>query len=287
MDDQETLTYQEFQKRYTYNPATDRLGEGGFGKVFKVYDEVLNKTVALKMAEVKKGLESVRLKTECENARELPEHPNIARYEKSYTFLLPNGEYDFGILQYYEEGNLQDLLKNQKLSLSQRQDILRQLLDGISFLHDHKIIHRDLKPHNILISKRKDKYIPKITDFGISKKIDSEKNTSFPNSFPGGTFAYASPEQLKAEKIRKNSDLWSFGVNVFRMLTDEMPFTPGSFSDTCEAGRQELFRQINEGKLPASIHKIQEPWKSIVLKCLIPDPKERIASCNDCYKILN
>jgi serine/threonine protein kinase len=282
------MTHQEFQQRYTYNPSTDQLGDGGFGEVFKAYDTVRDRWVAIKVAKVRPELESVRLKKEVELVNKLPEHPNIAYYEHCYTFREMSGEYDFGILQYYEEGNLLQLLKKGTLTVAQKQSVLAQIVSGLQFLHDNGIIHRDLKPQNILIAKRGNEYIPKITDFGISKKLDVNKSSVFNNSLVGaGTLAYSSPEQLGDKEIRKNADLWSFGVIAFQVLTGVLPFNTGAHAATSESGRQELFRQIHSGRLPDAIYSISDPWQKLIRQCLVNDPSLRIHSTQDCRDILD
>ncbi|MDR1119321.1 MAG: SUMF1/EgtB/PvdO family nonheme iron enzyme [Dysgonamonadaceae bacterium] len=270
------MIQQEFQQRYTYNPLTDKLGEGGFGSVFKAYDTHRDRWVAVKVAKVIPGMETVRLRKEVEMVIKLPSHPNIAYYEECFTFPQMDGEYDFGILQYYELGNLNRLLRT-GLPPEQRTAILIQLLNGLDFLHQYGIIHRDLKPQNILMVKRGQEYIPKITDFGISKRLDINKSSVFSNSIAGaGTLAYASPEQLSGREIRKNTDLWSFGVIVYQAFTGSQPFTTGGHASTSEAGRVELFRQINLGNLPDAVRTIPTPWQTLVRNCLKPDPAQRI-----------
>jgi len=281
------ITEQEFDQRYTYKAATDKLGEGGFGSVFKAYDNHRDRWVALKIAKVNPQYENIRLRKEVEMVAKLPSHPNIAYYEECYTFPQRDGEYDFGILQYYEEGNLMQLLKNNTLQLSQKISLLSQILDGIAFLHNNGIIHRDLKPQNILIVRRGNEYIPKITDFGISKQLDINKSSIFSNSIAGaGTLAYASPEQLGEREIRKNTDLWSFGVIAFQTLTGKLPFTTGEHASTSEAGRTELFRQINSGKLPKEIDAIPEPWQTLIQRCLVIDPAQRAKNTDAIKDIL-
>jgi len=280
------MTHKDFIERFKFNKTTDKLGEGGFGKVFKAYDNDLDRWVAIKIAEVKHT--ELRLKKEVEMVKDLPVHRNVARYEECYTFDLADGEYDFGILQYYSKGNLLQLLKENELSQKQKTDILIQILAGLDFLHQNGIIHRDLKPQNILMVRREDgTYIPKITDFGISKKLDINKSSVFNNSLVGaGTLAYSSPEQLNERNIRKNADIWSFGVIAFQVFTGELPFTTGSHASTSEAGRMELFRQINRGQLPDSSNKISETWRGLIERCLVVDPEERIRNCEDCVAIL-
>ncbi|MDR1594166.1 MAG: serine/threonine protein kinase [Prevotellaceae bacterium] len=282
------MTFEEFKKRYEYNPATDKLGEGGFGSVFKTYDNHRNRLVALKISKVNPEYENIRLKKEVEIVAHLPSHPYIAYYEECYTFASFDGEYDFGILQYYEHGNLAQLLKKGNLLPEQKQNILIQILEGIEFLHGHGVIHRDLKPQNILMTlKPNGEYVPKITDFGISKQLDVNRSSVFSNSMAGaGTLAYASPEQLAERTIRKNADLWSFGVIAFQTITGTLPFTTGKHAKTSESGRLELFRQINSGQPPEAINSIDEPWQELIRTCLVTDPEKRVKNCEACNAIL-
>jgi serine/threonine protein kinase len=282
------INQEEFQKRYRYEINNDRLGEGGFGEVFKAYDTFLDRWVAIKVSKVKADFPELRLKNEAALVNKLPAHPNIARYEECYSFNTISGEHDFGILQYYELGNLLQLLQKQPLTLNQRYTLLASLLEGIRFIHSQNIIHRDIKPQNILIVKRDDTFIPKITDFGISKRLKPSKGTQYSNSLIGaGTIAYSSPEQLADHSIRKNTDLWSFGVIAFQVLTGELPFNSGSYSTSSELGRQEILKQIHSGKLPSTIEQISAPWRTVIEKCLIIDYDKRIKDADDCIYILS
>jgi len=281
------MTQEEFHKRYQYNPTTDCLGEGGFGKVYKAYDTHRDRWVAIKMAEVKSGLEQVRLKHEVELINKIPTHPNIAYYEECYTFSTFAGEYDFGVLQYYEQGNLEQLVREKQLTSQQKDHILRQILEGIAFLHCQGIIHRDLKPQNILIVNRNGEYISKITDFGISKKLDVNKSSVFTNSLAGaGTLSFASPEQLLGKTIRKNTDLWSFGVITCWIFTGKLPFNSGSQAITSEAGRIELFRQITTGNASVIIKQLPSIWSELVKQCIVVDNEKRIGNAINCLNIL-
>lgn len=282
------MTQQEFQTRYKYNPSTDCIGEGGFGKVYKAYDTHLDKLVAIKVAEVKPGQEQVRLKKEVELVSKLPTHPNIANYEACYTFSSFTGEYDFAVLQYYEEGNLQQLIDSGKLNQTQKEALLRQILEGVEYLHNQEIIHRDLKPQNILIAKRNDEYIPKITDFGISKKLDLNKSSVFTNSLAGaGTMAYASPEQLLGKTIKKNTDLWSFGVIVCQVFTGKLPFSVGRDGINSEAGRIELYKQIVNGTISFSNNSIPAKWQQLIKQCIVVDNNIRVTKAEICISIFN
>jgi len=284
------MTQKEFQQRYIYNTATDKLGEGGFGCVFKAYDMHRDRWVALKISKVNRQCESISLRKEVELVAQLPSHSNIAYYEECYTFPSFDGDYDFAILQYYDEGNLLQLLRREviiRISTEQKIAILTQILEGIAFLHQNAIIHRDLKPQNVLIVKRGSELVPKISDFGISKQLDVNKSLVFSNSIAGaGTIAYASPEQLCNCEIRKNTDLWSFGVIAYQVFTGHLPFSTGKHTFTSEAGRLELFRQIHSGKLPKEIDTLPELWQTLIRSCLIINSAQRIRNTQVAKDIL-
>ena len=280
------MTQQEFYKRYSYNAHTDLLGSGGFGKVFKAWDNVDDCEVALKIQPVNAQFPNLRLKNEVEIAAQY-RHPNIARYKECYTFTESGGDTDIAVMSYYKDGSLDKLLKARTLTFEQSVDILMQTLDAIAYLHRNDVIHRDLKPQNILILHHNGRYIPKITDFGISKQLNGEDSSAVTNSLLGGTRYYASPEQLQATTIRKNTDLWSFGVIAYQMLTGSLPFNCGTFSPSGEDGRVELYRQMQAGILPDGIKGIAEPWQTLIRQCLVVDNNARIAHAEDCIKIIS
>ena len=167
------MTQQEFFNRYHYKTSTDKLGGGSFGKVYKAYDTVLDKYIAIKVAEqIEVQGKTFSLVDEFKALENLPDHINVAKYEHVYTFESPQGVYDYALMQYYENGNLQDYVRNSKITDVQKHEILLQILNALKFLHENGIVHRDLNPRNILIVQSGDgDCVPKLFDFGISNNF--------------------------------------------------------------------------------------------------------------------
>lgn len=270
------MTYQEFLNRYKYSIKTDRLGGGGFGTVYKAYDEDRDIYVAIKIAEQKviQG-KTFTLAEELKASKAVPEHRNIAYYDKVYTFERPEGDYDYAIMQYYPDGSLKELIRQKKLSAAQKIRIAEGIVEGVRHLHRHDIIHRDLKPANILIAKRGDEYIPKIADFGLSKLAHASQHSEISNSFAGGTLSYSAPEQLLGEKLRMNADLWSTAVILYELFTGELPFQAGSQTGSSGAREMEIREKILKAEIPAAIHSIPEPWQTRIRSWLTKDPAHR------------
>ena len=280
------MTQEEFVKRYTYDPINDLLGEGGFGRVYRAYDKYEHEYVALKIQSVNPHYPHLRLRNEVDKVQ-CHLHKNIARYKGCYTFTDYRGDTDIAVMKYYKDGSLDKLMATGRLTMDERYALLIEILEGLAYLHGEGIIHRDLKPQNILIVEFGGVYSPLITDFGISKQLDDGESSAVSNSVLGGTRAYASPEQLAEKNIRKNTDLWSFGVLAYQMLTGELPFNSGSFSPTSDEGHQEQSRQMRSGILPELLCSVAEPWQRLIRECLVVDNTKRLAHVEDCLAILD
>lgn len=278
------MTEREFVERFSFDVTTDLLGEGGFGSVYRAYDNFEHEYVALKMQDVNPQYRELRLRNEYEKVQQFT-HPYIARYKACYTLKTFKGETDIAVMKYYEAGSLDKLIAKGTLSFEQRCIMLEHILEGVGFLHSRGIIHRDLKPQNILIVEHAGKYVPLITDFGISKQLDEGQSSAVSNSVLGGTRNYASPEQLKEATIRKNTDLWSFGIIAYQMFTGTLPFNCGTYSPTSEEGRSEYLRQVKSGILPDALNGVPEPWQTLIRACLVVDSDRRIAHAEDCISI--
>lgn len=265
------MTKEEFFNRYKFDTSADLLGSGSFGAVYKAYDTVLDTWVAVKISPVSAG--KSRLRHEVELVSHLKPHPNVASYTDCYTFSDPTGDFDIAVLQYYEAGSLEDMLRPAKLSPSVNEEVIRQIIDGLEFLHSNGIIHRDLKPANILMARRPDgTLVPKIADFGIScdESLNGDDTVA-----EAATISYAAPEQLRGEDLTAASDIWSLGVIAYRTITGQLPFeTPGSDTSSL-AGKAEVINRITAGKLPENVDSLPAPWNIFVAEALKVNPAER------------
>ena len=281
------MTQEEFFKRYTFSTSRDRIGGGGFGTVYKAYDNVLHRDVAIKVSEVKTtadGRKTFSLKDEFEALSHVPKHPNIANYEEFYSYEMPNGIFDYAVMQYYPDGNLSHAIK-EGLTAEQKEDIATQLLEGIDFLHQHKVVHRDLKPGNILIVRNGDKIIPLITDFGLSKAADAGDRSVFSNSFGAGTPRYSSPEQLQGQPLRLNTDLWSYGAILYELFTSEQLFSAGSGAANTAQADMEIYNKIVSGNV-GGLGKMPETWRRVAERCLVVDPTKRAKDAAELFAII-
>jgi len=279
------MTAAEFTDRFDYDPDNDLLGEGGFGKIFKAWDNVRNEFIALKMSKVQPGMEEFSLLSEYERVK-LLEHPNIARYMDCRRIKLPGiGTHDIALMKYYEHGNLSQLLAKHTLSEMQRQKIIDGLLDGIQYLHKHKplIIHSDLKPSNILIVERRGFYIPLITDFGISRQASVDDKSYVTNLTGAGTYAYAAPEQWEAKELRPNADLWSFGILAIYVWFNgkKLPFRADDISIATESGRIEYMKRVLALDFIPDLKGLPENYRRMIDACLIVNPTLRVKSVDE------
>lgn len=286
------MTQEEFFSRYTYDTEDDHIGGGSFGDVYKAFDEVEDRWVAIKVSKrITLNGKTFSLQDEFETTQKLAPNVNIAKYESLYTYKTPQGVFDYAIMQFYPDGNLKNLLKANALSTTKKEDIALQLLQGIGFLHQNKIIHRDLKPANILVSKRTEKNgavknILKIADFGLSKVAKPNEHSRMSNSFGGGTIEYSSPEQLSAKPLRYNTDLWAFGVIAYEILTGKTLFSQPNVGSSA-VSENEVIQNILKKDITQDLQLLPAKWQKTIASCLVKDPELRVKSSNEILEILD
>ena len=220
-----------------------RLGTGGFGDVLLAVQEsdLLKRRVAIKL--LKRGMDSEAVLERFRVERKVLDtlnHPNIAR-------LLGGGETDDGrsyLMMEFVDGLTLDLwCERQALDLPGRLRLLKQVASALAHAHEKGIVHRDLKPANVLVGSDG---VPKLLDFGIAKIIapgvsESERShLTLPGETGPLTTAYASPEQLRGEPLSAATDIYSFGVMMYEVLSGRLPF------DFSKSSFDEIRRRVCE-----------------------------------------
>ncbi|MBC8171538.1 MAG: protein kinase, partial [Anaerolineae bacterium] len=204
------------------------LGQGGMGTVFQGVDLQTRQPVAIKLLrpEVVQGNPGLvaRFEREGEALRRL-NHPNIVKM-----LATVDQDNDHYIVMEYVSGSLENLLDEMTtqvapLPIDQILQIALELADALSRAHHLKIIHRDIKPSNVLLA---DDGTPRLTDFGIARLDDHTRMTE--SGLVVGTFAYLSPEACAGVDLDARTDIWSFGVMLYEMLTGKRPFNEDSMA---------------------------------------------------------
>jgi serine/threonine protein kinase len=188
--------------------------------------------------------------------------------------------YDFGIMEYADEGDLNDFITTFP-DMAQISKVIEGILGGLAYLHKEHIIHRDLKPHNILIKREDDQLSPKIIDFGISKMAANDFTVL---SSIIGSHEYMSPEQTGGDnnKISTRTDLWSFGVILYQIFTGELPF--GSRTEGHTSG--EIIQRVLDGRIRGNLDIIPEPYQSMIRSCLKRNLNERVKNADALLKMM-
>lgn len=257
----------------------ERIGMGGYSEVFLATDLQLGRKVVVKISKFQNNnmqlLEKERFFAEASLISSLS-HPGIPKV------------FDCGIeddLLYYvmewAQGTPMSKLKD--ASIEKLLAIFKEAIKIISFLQSRNVIHRDIKPSNFIILDDLDASTGlrvKLIDFGLAKTVQVSKVTDSGSIF--GTINFMSPEQLQGGVIDMRSDLYSFGVTMYYMLTDRLPFSdknPSKFA----------YQLLNTLPMPPSEYKPKVPKKldMIVLGLLHKDPAERIQTGAEISKMLS
>lgn len=257
------------------------LGAGGMGEVYRARDVSLGRDVAVKVLHIGSTHDPDRLRRfrqEAQSAASL-NHPNIL----AIYFVGEQDGAPFIVSELLEGESLRERLRRGPLPLRKSLDYALQMVDGLAAAHEKGIVHRDLKPENVFLTK--DGHA-KILDFGLVKLLPAENApaeadgpTLTEGSAPGvilGTVGYMSPEQVRGQTLDTRSDIFSFGVILYEMLSGKNVFLRSTPADTMSA----LLRE-DVPELSTSSSTVSPGLDSVVRRCLEKEPADRFQSVRD------
>jgi serine/threonine protein kinase len=259
-----------------------KLGAGGMGEVYLAEDTRLDRKVALKILPAEFASDSgrmLRFVQEAKTASAL-NHPNIITI---YEIGEANGV-QFIASELIKGETLRQRMLSGPMSIRKTLEIATQIAGALSAAHEAGIIHRDIKPENIML--RPDGYV-KVLDFGLAKPVEPETpstDTQAPtiarvNTEPGlllGTLAYMSPEQARGKGVDARTDIFSFGVLLYEMITRRAPFEGETTSDI-------IASILKSDPPPLLFHSPESPseLERIVTKALAKNREERYQTARD------
>jgi serine/threonine-protein kinase len=262
------------------------LGRGGMGVVYLGHDPRLDRKVAIKalpedLADDPERL--ARLEREAKTLASL-NHPNVAG-------IYGVEEHDGGqylVLEFVEGETLAGRLDRGSLPVDEAIDIAVQIAAGVEAAHDAGVVHRDLKPGNVIVTPDGQ---AKVLDFGLARVDEAGAPASGSSmsptltspaqhspTIPGvilGTAAYMSPEQARGRPVDKRTDIWSFGVVLFEMLTGLRPFHGETVSDSIGAI---LHKPLDLDRLPPAA---PPRVRRVIERCRVRDRRERLRDIGD------
>lgn len=262
----------------------ESIGAGGFGRVFRAEQEApVRRQVAIKL--LKRGMDTESVLKRFQQERQILaslEHPHIARFYGGGT--TTDGR-PYLVMEHVAGVPIDRYCEDRQLTVEAQLELIRQVCDAVQYAHSNLVLHRDLKPHNILIEENG---TPKLLDFGIARVLDPDDADGAGLTSSAAqimTPRYASPEQVRGERLTTASDVYSLGIVLYRLLTGCWPYG----SDT--SGRRELEDLICDYSPPRPSlavsngdptlrlrSKLQGDLDWIILKCLEKDTSRRYAS---------
>lgn len=244
-----------------------KLGQGAMGIVWLAQDTVLERQIAVKELPSQLAEDTEFKDRFFREAKLLARltHPNIIQL---YDIIENNGVIYY-TMEFVDGVSLDKVYKTSNLSMSKIMDYAIQILKGMEYAHSMKIIHRDLKPMNIMI--RKDNII-KIADFGLAKIIGSSSVTMAGTVM--GSPMYMSPEQAMGEEVDERSDIYSFCMILYELITGHPAFT-GTPKDV-------IVKQIQTPPTkPSSYSDIPEWLENLILKGLSKNKEQRFQNISE------
>ena len=240
----------------------ERIGGGGFGEVYRAYQTLLKREVAVKIILPQHANQPEfirRFEVEAELVARL-EHPHIVPL---FDYWRDSGG-AYLVMRLLRGGSLEDLVEHGPVDPATTAQLLDQIAAALNVAHRNGVVHRDLKPANILLDEDRNAYL---ADFGIAKDLGASGGQQTMSGML--TPNYASPEQFKGEPITQRSDLYNIGLMLFEMLTGRPPFS-GALHEV-------IFKHIGE-PIPSVrqfVPELPTAIDEVLLRATAKDPEER------------
>ncbi|MEW6027087.1 MAG: protein kinase, partial [Planctomycetota bacterium] len=231
----------------------EMLGRGGMGTVYKVFQPMLDRFVAIKVLPAKLSADQefiTRFNREAKALAGLSHQNIVGIYD-----IAQEGNQFYFVMEFVEGVTVRQLIEERKLPPEEALKIVSQLCEALEYAHSEGVVHRDIKPENILIDK---KGMVKIADFGLARIVrgDVRIDPVTKTQEVMGTIDYMAPEQrTKAKDVDHRADIYSLGVVFYEMLTGELP--------------------IGKFELPSRKVQIDVRVDDIVMKTLEREPSKR------------
>ncbi|RLN47549.1 hypothetical protein BBJ28_00014269 [Nothophytophthora sp. Chile5] len=264
LDAVEPEDYETFRSRYL---LMKEIGEGSFSIVHRAVNRLTGRLCAVKCCKHSPALdEEVRL-------LRMLAHPNVVGLEGVYR---QDQSLHYVVMDYLKDGDLCDLLiERQRLPEPEARRIIRQVVEGLAYLHRHCVLHRDIKPENILIHGS----MVKIADFGLAKQL-AQPSTMLKRSC--GTLEYAAPELLCGRPYGLKSDVFSLGVVLYVLLFGAFPFSVESAAALQCMDRFPTGVDVRDmsclSRDNMQWHMVSHQAQDVLLQMLRPNDSDRISA---------
>jgi len=247
------------------------VGTGGMSSVFRAHDRLLDRKVALKVLHQQYSEDEEYVERFRREARAVAalSHPNIVT-------VIDRGEHEgrqFIVFEYIDGENLKALIQRRgPAPVTTALELAMQIARGLSFAHQQGLVHRDVKPQNVLLNGDGQ---AKVTDFGIARSLDVQQGMTQTGTVLG-TSDYIAPEQAQGQRVDEHTDVYSLGVVLYEMLTNEVPFPGENFVAVA-------MRHINEE--PPSIRDkrpdVSPRFEAAVQRAMAKRPEDRFQTMAD------
>jgi serine/threonine-protein kinase len=260
-----------------------KLGEGGFGVVYRAVQPLIGKLVAIKILSRKLSGDPQMVSRFVAEARAVNQIQSKNIVDIFGFGALPDGRQYF-VMELLTGLTLEDFVRQRgRVPVEEAMPIFRAIARALDAAHAADIVHRDLKPENVfLVADDEERLMPKLLDFGIAKLMGGATGGHKTRTgVPMGTPYYMSPEQCRGDKIDLRTDVYSFGVLAFQVLTGALPFAGESFM-------QIMFAHVSSAPpVPSSVLPgLGTTLDAPILQMLAKAPGERPASCGAAVEAL-